>query len=176
MTRWRVWVSKALVFTGFILIAAGGLLIYIDRATAQPRAAPLPEQLAGMPRITQRLGPTAAEEIAGMHRNPFPMSAAAVGEYRGPYRAQLWVSGMPLPWMATRMVRTMARRIAILEDQPFRLARTWEQQGIIVYQATGLGQVHLFFATGPWVVWIGVDPPLAAQALDEALAFYRTQR
>ncbi len=176
MVSLRRWLPLMLVLAGGLLVGAGGLLGYIERRTARPQPAPLPPRVGGLPLVAQRVGPVAAEEIAGMHRNPFPMSAAAVGEYRGAFRAQVWVSGMPFRWMAARMVRSMARRIETLEDQPFRLLGVQRINGVTVYQATGLGQEHYFFASGPWVVWLGVDAAVAQAALEDILAFYGQQR
>ncbi len=166
-------VSLVLMTLGGLLLAGAGLYVYVQQQTANPSSAPLPPKVGGLPLVASRTGKVAAEEIARMHRNPFPMSAAAVGIYQGEYEAQLWISGLPFSWMAHRMTASMADRIATLPDQPFRLLGQQEIGTYIIYQAEGLGQQHYFFTIGNLVVWLAVDEAIASTALHDVLQFYR---
>lgn len=172
MSRRRI-VSILLVTLGLWLLVAGGLYMYVRQRTANPQAAPLPPTIGGLPLVASRTGPAAAAEIVEMHRNPFPMSAAAVGIYQGTYKAQLWVSGLPFSWMAHRMTASMADRIATLSDQPFRLVGQQQIGTYVLYQAEGLGQQHYFFTMGNLVIWLAADEAIASTALHDVLQFYR---
>ena len=51
--------------------------------------------------------------------------------------------------------------------------RAREQDGLTLYSALGLGQVHYFYRSGATVVWLATDPPVARQALADTLRLIR---
>ncbi len=42
-------------------------------------------------------------------------------------------------------------------------------EGVPVYLAVGMGQVHYFFQKGIRVIWLAVDPPIAKQAIRDVI-------
>lgn len=167
--RWLPWL---LIGVGAVVVVGALGWLRLRQAMLNPAAAPLPEQVGGQPLWAADRGRQAAMEIAQLHQQAFPLTAAAVGLYQGEANAQLWVSGFPFAWMADRMAGAMRDRIASNPDLPFRPTGQQQMNGHTVYRLEGLGQQHFFFASGRLVVWLAADPEIAGQALADVLAFY----
>jgi len=159
----------ALIALGLLLlVAAIGYSIYI----ARPAAVSAPDTLAGLPLTTASYGQSAIAEIARLHGKEFPLTSGTVAAYGGEAEATLWVSGAPLSWTASQMVRTMEKKIAEGRS-PFTPMGTREVSGRTVYELTGMGQRHFYFQAGSLVVWLAADETFAEQALGDVLTFYR---
>ena len=158
----------ALIALGLpLLVAAVGYSILI----ARPAALSVPDTLSGLPLTTASFGQPAIAEIARLHGKEFPLTSGAVAAYGGEGEATLWVSGAPLNWTATQMVRTMEKKIAEGRT-PFTPMGTREVSGRTVYELAGMGQRHFYFQAGRLVVWLAADEALAEKALGEVLRFY----
>ena len=48
-----------------------------------------------------------------------------------------------------------------------------EQDGLTLYSALGLGQIHYFYRSGATIVWLAADPTVARQALADAVRLMR---
>ncbi len=169
---WRRIAPWLLIGGGLLVLAVGLVGWQVAQATANPEAAPLPEQVGGQPLLIADTGARAAFEISRLHQKTFPLSSAAVGIYRGAYNAQIWASGFPFRLMAWQMLRSMSHDIATESSLPFRLTGERTVQGVKVFSLEGLGQQHFFFSQGRLVIWLAADPEIADQALQDTLAFY----
>ncbi len=161
-----------------LLIALGLLTLFfslgtylLNRALASPSAAPLPDQIADLPRITQVYGAEAVVEINRLHVKEFLLTSGAVGVYWTKNQATLWVSGAPLEIVAQQILIAMRDKIAE-GNSPFQ--QTGERQDVerIVYELDGLGQKHFYFRSGKLIVWVGVDEPYADRVLVDILEFF----
>ena len=161
-----------------LLIAAGLLLVtgatgysLYSQALNRPASAPLPDQLAGLSLVQQANGPQAVAEIDRLYGKDFPLTSAAVGVYGVESKATLWVSGLPVRFMAGRILDSMRNRIAGSRS-PFKPAGEYKDGNRTIYELEGMGQKHFYFQSKNLVIWLAVDEPLAGQALEQALAFY----
>ncbi len=169
LRRFMPWL---LVLAGLLLLGGGALWLSIERAAANPAAAPLPPQVAGQPLWTADTGRQAAFEISRLHQQSFPLISAAVGIYQGKHNAQIWASGFSFGWLAGRMEQAMRKSILSDPNLPFRLLEEREVDGRRVAVLEGLGQRHFFFTSGRLVIWLAADPEIAEPALRDTLAFY----
>lgn len=165
--------SIILALLGILLVTSGLAYGAYQRAIATPGPAPLPPTLAELPIVEEQSGPEAAQNIAHLHRQTFPLSGAAVGTYRDAAgSATLWVSESPLAPLAGRMEQAMEEAIAA-GNSPFIPEATRQVEGRAVRVLTGMGQKHYYFRSGKLVVWLAADEALAQAALADVLAFYR---
>ena len=143
----------------------------LTRAFVHPSAAPLPDQIADLPRITLVYGAEAVVEINRLHGKEFLLTSGAVGVYGTKNQATLWVSGAPLEIVAQQILIAMRDKIAE-GNSPFQ--QTGERQDVerIVYELDGLGQKHFYFRSGKLIVWVGVDEPYADRVLVDILEFF----
>lgn len=165
--------SIILALLGILLITSGLAYGTYQRAIATPGPAPLPPTLADLPMVEEQRGPEAAQNIAYLHRQTFPLSGAAVGTYRATASsATIWVSESPLSPLAGRMEQAMEEAIAT-GNSPFIPEGTHQVEGRAVRVLTGMGQKHYYFRSGKLIVWLAADEALAEAALADVLAFYR---
>lgn len=165
--------SIVLAFLGLLLVTSGLTYGAYQRAVATPGPAPLPPSLSDLSLVEELSGPEAAQNIAHLHRQTFPLSGAAVGTYRAAGgSATLWVSESPLAPLAARMEQAMEEAIAA-GTSPFIPEDTRQVEGRAVRVLTGMGQKHFYFRSDKLLVWLAADEALAETALADLLAFYR---
>ncbi|HBH04102.1 MAG: hypothetical protein A2W08_15745 [Candidatus Rokubacteria bacterium RBG_16_73_20] len=133
----------------------------------------VPAALAGLPLTHSVRGERALEDIARLHRRTILARDAFVAHYERDERvAMLYVSrayATPLAWWQfSKMVQGIERGTPNAEGQ-FTHLKARQQDGLTVYSALGLGQVHYFYRSGPAIVWLAADPIVARPALDETL-------
>lgn len=161
-----------LAFLGLLLVAAGVAYGAYGKAIAAPGGVPLPPDVVELPLVEEISGPEAAQNIARLHRQTFPLSGAAVGTYHdGISSVTLWVSASPVAPMASAMVRAMEEAIGSGGSQ-FVPEETRQVDDRRVHVLTGMGQRHVYFRSGNLVVWLAADEQLADAALATVLAFY----
>lgn len=161
-----------LALAGLLFLIGGFAYSAFQRAVASPGPAPLPATLADLPLLHDEAGSAAAEDIARLHRQTFPLSGAAVGIYGGSTgQATLWVSRSPLSAMAAQMERAMEEAIAA-GNSPFSPEKAWQLRGYRIRTLSGMGQKHYYFRSGNLVLWLAADQALAEAALTDVVAFY----
>ncbi len=155
---------------GAVMVLASISTYVLTQRLARPGAAPLPPHLAGISLDEARYGSSATAEVTRLHDRSFPLLAAAAGEYGGG-RATLWVGETVAPWSAAQMVQAMGQSIG-KGGSPFLPTGEQVVAGRTIHTLDGMGQSHFYFQSGRLVIWLAVDPSLAAFALEEALRFY----
>jgi hypothetical protein len=161
-----------LALLGLLLIGGGLAYGAYARAIAEPGAVALPSSIAGLSLVEELSGAGAAQNIAELHRQQFPLSGAAVGSYRdAEASATVWVSASPLPLLAAQMVGAMEAAIA-RGTSPFVPVEVRQAGDRPIHALTGMGQEHYYFRAGNLVVWLAADEPVAEAALAGVLAFY----
>jgi hypothetical protein len=75
-------------------------------------------------------------------------------------------------WQLSRMVKGIRKGEANAEGQFFHL-KAREQDGVALYSALGLGQIHYFYRSGPLIVWLAADPSVAQAALADTVRLVR---
>jgi hypothetical protein len=154
------------------------LVLALPLALAGCGARPeIPEALAGLPRGHVVEGREALASITRLHGKSIRARDGYVAHYEGDGGvAMLYVTRAWLTPLATRQVARMADGIergrANAEGQ-FTHLRAREQDGVTLYSALGLGQVHYFYRSGATVVWLAADAPVARQALADTLRHVR---
>lgn len=165
-----------LLLIGLGLLALLGAIVTWrlgDRTSASPRAADLPDSVAGLRLSDMQVGTTAVENVTRLHGQSFPLESGAVGMYDGPDgAATVWVAGARSHTDAGQMVIAMRDRIAEGRS-PFTPLVAQETASGTIYELEGMGQRHYYFQAGELVIWLGADHLLAEQALRDVLDFYR---
>jgi len=82
---------------------------------------------------------------------------------------QLWLSEHGSNSEAAEAVEKMAGSMTQGKQQSFWHFRQIVIEERTVYFAVGMGQVHYFFQKSAKVIWLAVDPPLAKEAIRDAV-------
>lgn len=166
-------VGPLLFLTAGALVLVASLIYWrVTQSIANPGAAELPDQVAGLPLAEASYGPEAVAEVTQLHNKAFPLSSGAAAMYGGPgSMVMLWVTGSPTQLIAKQMVSQMESAIAEGES-PFTPKGTRQLGGRDVFELSGMGQRHFYFRSSELVVWLAADETLAETALAEALSFY----
>jgi hypothetical protein len=156
---------------GWLLLPLALLLA----ACAGPPA--VPPALGGLPRSHELRGKEALSEINRLHRKSIPARDGFVAHYeRDGAVAMLYVTraylGPIARWQLSRMVDGIQRGRANVEGQ-FTHLRSREEEGLTIYSALGLGQVHYFYRSGATLVWLAADPEVARPALADTVRLVR---
>ncbi len=169
--RGRRWWPRLLVGLGLALLVGTLLLAGLMSSARDPAPLPVPSQMAGLPLQSHQFGSEAADAIRRLHRTPFPLTGAAVAIYgTDSPSATLWVARSWRIWGARLLTAWMTRAIAG-SDTPFTPVGSRREQGILVYELTGIGQTHFYFQAGDRVYWLAVAPDRADQGLRDLLGF-----
>ncbi len=169
--RRRRWWPRVLVGLGLVLLAGTLLLAGLMSSARDPAPLPVPSQTAGLPLRTHLFGSEAADAIRQLHRTPFPLTGAAVAIYgTDSPSATLWVARSWGGWGARLLTTWMTRAIAG-SDTPFTPVGSRREQGVLVYELTGMGQTHFYFQVGDRVYWLAVASDQAEQGLRDLLGF-----
>lgn len=166
----RTYICYALIGLGIILILVSGGIYLYSSGTIQPGAAPLPDQVAGLPLSMKMTGTQATEEFDMLHDQHFPLTSGAVGMY-GDQKVALWVGGAPFNFMAAGMVTAMRDKISEGRS-PFTPLDEFKDGGRTIYALEGMGQKHFYFQSKNLVVWLAADPSIADEALKQILEAY----
>lgn len=167
--RRKAWGPRLLIFSGLVLLIGTLGWYAILTPLRNPKPLPIPGRLAGLPLTRHAFGRPAADEIARLHDSRFPLTGATVAEY-GDGAAIVWASQTWGRWGAQYLVRSMTKAI---EDStsPFTPTGQRTMAGHKVYALTGMGMSHFYFRFGNQVVWLGVAPGRAEEALRDLLAY-----
>jgi hypothetical protein len=166
----KVLLSTA-VITGLLFIIIGVVAYYFNRVTADPQAASIPNQIAGMELTVKSEGLLALAELNQLHRQNFPLSAGAVGTYGLERSAKLWIAEAPFGFLAKQMTEAMNERIA-QGNSPFTQLGEFERGERTIYQLDGLGQKHFYFQSNKAIIWLAANAEFADQAIQDTLEFY----
>ncbi len=156
---------------GVIFILLGGGVLFFNQAITHPRAAKLPESVAGSGLVLKSEGWRAVDEVQRLHQQDFPLTGGAVGSYGVNRKAILWVAESPFVFLAKRMSFAMRNKIASV-NSPFTPSGEFHDGDRIVYKLNGMGQKHYYFQSGKIVVWLAADADTAEQAIQDTLEFY----
>ena len=156
---------------GLVLLALALLLA----ACAAPPA--IPAALGGLPRTHVLEGNDALGEINRLHGKSIPARDGFVAHYeRDGAVAMLYVSRAYLApiarWQLSRMVERIRNGASNVEGR-FSHLKAREQEGLMLYSALGLGQVHYFYRSGAAIVWLATDPQVARPALADTVRLIR---
>jgi hypothetical protein len=137
----------------------------------------IPPTLGGLPLTHTVQGRDALSEINRLHGKRIPSLDGFVAHYeRDGAVAMLYVSqaylGPVARWQLSRMVERIRNGAPNVEGQ-FSHLRTRERDGLTVYSALGLGQIHHFYRSGATIVWLAADPDIAQQAVADTIRLIR---
>lgn len=163
--------ALVLIFIGLVLATLGVGYALVGQAADNPGPLPLPAEIAGLPLGMRSIGRQAVGELTRLHGKGFPLSSAAVGMYGDQHQVKLWVAGVPIRPLATRMLVAMKDKIAE-GNSPFTPTGARSDGGRVIYELEGMGQKHLYFQSGELLIWLATDADLAEEALALTLEFY----
>lgn len=166
------WVAFSLILVGILVITGASLLYWIDNRASNPPVVNLPETIASLPLTEAFYGQEAIDQVAQLHGKGFPLTSGGVGAYGGRNDLTVWVAGTPSGISASELVSAMEDKIAA-SSTPFQPTGNSNREGHTVYELVGMGQRHFYFQAGSLVIWLAADPPLADEALEDVLEFYR---
>ncbi len=125
----------------------------------------IPEKLDDMILKDSKVGVDALAEFAQLHGKGFDLTGGYMAHYAGgSSQATLWVGQAKDSQVASDMVEQMAARIGA-GNPMFTDLQTLGIGGRTLYNVTGQGQQHFFYAANDKIVWVAVDPSQAFQAL-----------
>lgn len=157
---------------------SGVLILIFILAIAFPALAeggkpPVPPALGGLKLAHYLKGEEALREIERLHGKKINVKEGYVAHYeKGESKAMLYISRVSSGSQAEGQVKRMAEGIR-KGGTPFYHLKESRRDGINLYSAIGLGQIHYFYRTGPKVVWLAADPPVASSALSSVLKAVR---
>ncbi len=137
----------------------------------------IPRSLGGLPQTHALQGEDARREINRLHGRRIPARGGVVAHYERDgavamlYVSQAYVAPMAR-WQLSRMVKGIEKGKSNAEGRFFHL-KAREQDGLTLYSALGLGQVHYFYRSGVTIVWLAADPPAARAALADTVRLIR---
>lgn len=123
----------------------------------------IPSNLASLALTQKMAGLDALAEIAQLHGKGFDLTNGFMAHY-GKDQALLWVGQAKDDKAATDMVEQMAAKIGA-GNPMFKDLQPLGIGGRTLYNATGQGQQHFFYAVNDKIVWLAADPSLAPDAL-----------
>ena len=131
---------------------------------------PLPQSIGSLRLEKVQLGEEARREIDRLHGKQIDFRRGYIGIYVAENsRGQLWVSEHGSESGAAKAVENMDRSMKQGKQESFWHFRKIMIEQWPVYVAVGMDQVHYFFQKGVRVIWLAVDPPLAKEAIRDAL-------
>jgi hypothetical protein len=130
----------------------------------------LPQSIGVLRLEKLQAGEEARREIDRLHGKQIAFQRGYIGFYVAENgSAQLWLSEHSSNNEAAEAVEKMASSMTQGEQQNFWHFRQMVVEERKVYFAVGMGQVHYFFQKGAKVIWLAVDPPLAKEAIRDAV-------
>jgi len=154
---------------GIILVSFAVFTLYFSRSEESPLDAELPASVAGHSLSSNVSGTAAIVEINRMHGKEFPLLSGAVGEYGSRTQVKIWVSGAEED--GSSFLVQMEEKIAEGRS-PFTILGERTDGERVVYELEGLGQMHFYFQSLKYLIWLAVDEGISQQALKETLEFY----
>jgi len=131
---------------------------------------PLPQAIGALKLEKLQAGEEARREIDRLHGKQIGLQRGYIGFYGAETgSAQIWLSEHSSDSKAAEAVEKMAGSMRQGKQQNFYHFRQMVIDKRTVYFAVGMGQVHYFFQKGAKVIWLAVDPPLAKEAIREAV-------
>lgn len=145
----------------FVLIAAFG-------CTKEKSA--VPSKLGNLDLASYIQGEEAKASINKLHQtSTIPVKDAYVAQYySGSLKATLWLSIAYSESDNQRLLELMTTEIN-KGNNPFTKPKEKVMDSLTVYELSGLGQRHYYYAAGDKLAWLGVDPAIAEVALRDLI-------
>ena len=128
----------------------------------------MPQSIGSLSLERVQSGEKARQEIDRLHGKQINFRRGYIGTY-GNGRAKLWISEYDSEGEAAEGIGKMAQRIQAGKKGNFWHFREMSIQGVTVNFVVGMGQAHYFFQKGRKIIWLAVDPPLAREAIRDAI-------
>ncbi len=131
----------------------------------------LPETIGAF-RLKQVIsGKEAKKEIDRLHGKKIGYKAGYIGSYEdGDKKARIWISEYSVKSEAVEGIRRMSQGLKANEGTPFWHFREISIDGLPVYFAVGMGQVHYFFQKGIRIIWLAADPAPARKTIRDLIS------
>ena len=150
-----------------VLLSMATLILITACSSAE---VPLPQSIGSLRLEKVQSGEEARREIDRLHGKQIDFRRGYIGIYVAENsRGQLWVSEHGSESGAAKAVENMDRSMKQGKQESFWHFRKIMIEQWPVYVAVGMDQVHYFFQKGVRVIWLAVDPPLAKEAIRDAL-------
>lgn len=128
----------------------------------------VPAALTGTLLTSAVRGPAAVAEVSRLHGTAIEATDAVVARYGG--GITIWVSASPSPLRASSLLWRMNRRMAG-GTTVFSDPRPQEIRGRTVFTTQGLNQLHYYYQSDRYVLWLAV-PASAAGVIEDLLNLY----
>ena len=155
---------------GVLVVAVAVLSFLIWKGSS---GSSVPRRLAGLNLVKLTEGEEAKAAINQLHGTSIKIKDGYIAMYGGAGgRAMLWVSESQDETEAQQLLDLMTEKIRD-GTQFFTNFRSYSAGKFRIYSVEGGGQTHFYYGISNKTVWVAADPPIADQALDEALSKIR---
>jgi len=167
--------GRVLTGVGLAAIAAAIVVALLANTSNPPSgqsASPglrVPAALAGSPLVASVRGAAALREVSRLHGRAIDATDAVVARYAG--GITVWVSASSSPLRAATLLWRMNRRMAN-GTAAFAAPRPQEIRGRTVFTTAGMGQQHVYYQSGRYVLWLAAPAGAAEGAIEALLAAY----
>ncbi|MCJ2165223.1 MULTISPECIES: hypothetical protein [unclassified Pseudodesulfovibrio] len=151
-----------------VFLAAMCVLFLCTPVSADDLSGLLPDNVGDLSRTQLLTGLAAQAEVDQLHGKALQAEASAVGRYArsGERPAEVWISRVESEAEARRQIGLMVHRMYENPKSPFRNPARLEHNGVAVYRFSGMGQVHLLWASGDLAWWVSAQPGDGQRLLD----------
>ncbi len=133
--------------------------------TAEVNKDGIPTKISSLPLTQSQLGKDALSELATMHGAGFDLVNGYRADYSdGTNKATLWVGRAKDAASAQKLADDMANKIGT-NNPMFTGLKSLDITNRTIYEVTGQGQLHFFYAVNDKLVWLATDPDYAADGL-----------
>ena len=156
----------------FLLIAAAGATVLFNRTLRSPKMIALPEEAAGLALTRSLSGQEAAAQFNSIHGEDFTLTSAQVGYYGADETIVIRAGGTPFAGATTEM---MAIITGNLNGATGTLSPVSERRdrGRTIYMLTDeADQIHFYFQSERYLVWLSGPSEQAEAALKQALVYF----
>jgi hypothetical protein len=128
----------------------------------------LPDKVGDLGRTQLLTGLAAQAEVDKLHGKALRAEASAIGRYArsGERPAEVWISRVESAAEARRQIGLMVHKMYENPKSPFKNPSRTEHNGVAVYRFSGMGQIHLLWASGDLAWWVSAQPEDEQRFLD----------
>jgi hypothetical protein len=160
-----------MIVFGVALVISAIALPAFFRAKPESSSTLIPDQVGGLPLVSEATGSAALREFTQLHGKSLSILSGSKASYGLGDQVTLWVAGTASITDSRQMLESMRDKIAE-GNSPFQPAGTSQDGNRMVYLLDGMGQKHYYFQSGKYLVWLSSNPQMAIRALKQVLNYY----
>lgn len=145
--------------------APTGTIVMPTIVTAATNKDGIPETVSSLPLKGSQVGKDALDMLSKLHGEGFDLVNGYRGDYTdGKNKATLYVGQAKDAATASKLATEMSEKIGTANAM-FTNLQELSISSRTIYEVTGQGQLHFFYAVNDKIVWLAVDSANAAEGL-----------